>query len=414
MAHLFFINIIILTLLSTKKQVQECCKLCPPEMKKILEDKIRLPLSLNKSQLEAIVECIFKSQCDHRSSVEHVWGPPGTGKTRTLTVMLWSLLQLKCRTLMCCPTNVAILEVASRVIKLAKDDCSSLCGLGDMLLYGNVDQTAYVIEEICLNYRVERLFEFLAEGTGWKHCITAMIELLEDCVSKYKNYCDKKNVKDSHKYANDGDSFLNFIRDSFIATASSIRNCISTIHTHLPKTFIREYNFEDMVALMTLLDSFQSFLFQTNLVGEELKEAYLFEGNFESQPHIDTNILKFLHVRRECVRFLRSLMSALDGLHLPKCDKDSIEEFCYRMASLIFCTASSSYKLHSVTIHPMKLLVIDEASQLRECELLIPLQVPRIKHVVLLGDECQLPAFVSSKVEKVVSKNCKRFFFFFF
>ncbi|XP_074323795.1 uncharacterized protein LOC141660706 [Apium graveolens] len=384
--------------LGNKSMVKECCKLCPPEMKKILEDKICLPLSLNKSQREAIVECIFKIQCDHRSSLELVWGPPGTGKTRTLTVMLWSLLRLKCRTLMCCPTNVAIWEVASRVIKLAKDDCTFLCGLGDMLLYGNVDQKAYVNEEICLNYRVGKLFEFLAEETGWRHCITAMIELLEDCVSKYKNYCDKKSVKHGHEYVNHPDSFLNFIRDSFIAAASSIRNCISTIYTHFPKTFIGKHNFEDMAALMTLLDSLESFLFQTNLIGEELKDACLLEGNSESPTHIDTNILQFLHVRRECIRFLRTLMNALDGLHLPKCNKDSIEEFCYRMASLIFCTASTSYKLHSVTIYPTKLLVIDEAAQLKECELLIPLQVPRINHAVLFGDECQLPAFVSSKV----------------
>ncbi|KAK1365710.1 hypothetical protein POM88_041271 [Heracleum sosnowskyi] len=220
---------------------------------------------------------------------------------------------------------------------------------------------------------------------------TVMIELLEDCVSKHKSYCDSKNV-------NDGDSFLNYVREGFIATASSLRNCISTIFTHLPKTFIRERNYEDGVALMTLLDSFESFLFQTSLVGEELKEAYLLEGKFEFLTRVNVNIATFLHFKRESVRFLRTLMSALDELDLPTCSKDSIEEFCYRMATLIFCIASSAYKLQSVKMYPMKLLVIDEAAQLRECESLIPLQVPSIKHTVLLGDECQLPAFVTSKV----------------
>lgn len=405
MALFFFFlkKISILILLTTKNQVHERCKLCPPEMKEILEEKLCLPSYLNKSQREAIVECVFKSQCDHRSSLELIWGPPGTGKTRTLTVMLWSLLQLKCRTLICCPTNVAVSEVASRVMKLAKDD--GTCGLGDILVYGNVDQTAYVIDEICLNYRVERLFEFLADGTGWRHCITTMIELLEDCVSKHKISCNSKIV-------NEGDSFLKFIKDGFISTASSLRSCISTIYTHLPRTFIREHNFEDMAALMTLLDSLESFLFQTNLVGEELKEAYLLEGKFESMIRVNVNMSTFWHVKKECIRFLRTLMSALDELDLPTPSKDSIEQFCYRMASLIFSTASSAYKLHSVEMYPMKLLVVDEAAQLRECELLIPLQVPSIKHAVLLGDECQLPAFVTSKVEKVASKNCNNIIFF--
>ncbi|KAL1807596.1 hypothetical protein ACET3Z_024586 [Daucus carota] len=384
--------------LGTNSMVQGCCMLCPSEMKKKLEDRLCLPSYLNKSQRQAILECVFKSHCAHKSSLELIWGPPGTGKTRTLAVMLWSLLQLKCRTLICCPTNVAISEIASRVMKLVNEDDTSLYSLGDILLYGNIDQTAYVIEEMCLDYRVKKLSECLGDGTGWRHCIITMIELLEDCVLKYKNFCDSKIVKDDHKYVNDGESFLNFIRDNFIATASSVRNCISTIFTHLPKKFIREHNYKDMVALMTMLDSFESFLFQTNVVGEELKEAFVCEEEFESLTHVNANVSRFLNAKGECVRFLRNLLSALDGLDLPKCDKDSIEEFCYKMASLIFCTASSSYKLQSVKMYPMKLLVIDEASQLKECELLVPLQVPSIKHVVLLGDECQLPAFVSSKV----------------
>ncbi|XP_063937410.1 helicase sen1-like [Daucus carota subsp. sativus] len=384
--------------LGTNSMVQGCCMLCPSEMKKKLEDRLCLPSYLNKSQRQAILECVFKSHCAHKSSLELIWGPPGTGKTRTLAVMLWSLLQLKCRTLICCPTNVAISEIASRVMKLVNEDDTSLYSLGDILLYGNIDQTAYVIEEMCLDYRVKKLSECLGDGTGWRHCIITMIELLEDCVSKYKNFCDSKIVKDDHKYVNDGESFLNFIRDNFIATASSVRNCISTIFTHLPKKFIREHNYKDMVALMTMLDSFESFLFQTNVVGEELKEAFVCEEEFESLTHVNANVSRFLNAKGECVRFLRNLLSALDGLDLPKCDKDSIEEFCYKMASLIFCTASSSYKLQSVKMYPIKLLVIDEASQLKECELLVPLQVPSIKHVVLLGDECQLPAFVSSKV----------------
>ena len=45
----------------------------------------------------------------------------------------------------------------------------------------------------------------------------------------------------------------------------------------------------------------------------------------------------------------------------------------------------------------MDLLLIDEAAQLKECESLIPLQLRGLKHAVI-GDECQLPATVKSKV----------------
>ncbi|TXG56710.1 hypothetical protein EZV62_018023 [Acer yangbiense] len=49
-------------------------------------------------------------------------------------------------------------------------------------------------------------------------------------------------------------------------------------------------------------------------------------------------------------------------------------------------------------MEPLNFLVIDEAAQLRESESTIPLQLPDIKHAILIGDECQLPAMVASNV----------------
>uniref|UniRef100_A0A2N9HYT0 DNA2/NAM7 helicase-like C-terminal domain-containing protein n=1 Tax=Fagus sylvatica TaxID=28930 RepID=A0A2N9HYT0_FAGSY len=46
------------------------------------------------------------------------------------------------------------------------------------------------------------------------------------------------------------------------------------------------------------------------------------------------------------------------------------------------------------------LLVIDEGSQIKECESIIPLQLPGLRHAVLIGDERQLPAMVKSKISE--------------
>jgi senataxin len=46
----------------------------------------------------------------------------------------------------------------------------------------------------------------------------------------------------------------------------------------------------------------------------------------------------------------------------------------------------------------VKVLVIDEAAQLKECESAIPLQLSGLCHCILIGDERQLPALVKSKV----------------
>ena len=84
------------------------------------------------------------------------------------------------------------------------------------------------------------------------------------------------------------------------------------------------------------------------------------------------------------------LQCSFNELDLPSTmNKWSIKEFCFKVASLIFCTASSSYKLHSVAMDPLNILVIDEAAQLKECESTIPLQLPGLRHAVLVGDEYQ-------------------------
>ncbi|XP_026433956.1 uncharacterized protein LOC113331459 [Papaver somniferum] len=103
-------------------------------------------------------------------------------------------------------------------------------------------------------------------------------------------------------------------------------------------------------------------------------------------------------MRNECIDALRSLCQSLAHVLPESMDRSMVWQFCFQSASLIFCTSSSSYTLHRVEMDPLNLLVIDEAAQLRECESAIPMQLKGIQHGILIGDECQLPAMVTSKV----------------
>lgn len=78
----------------------------------------------------------------------------------------------------------------------------------------------------------------------------------------------------------------------------------------------------------------------------------------------------------------------LRELKLPRARNDKyLAQFCFQAASLLFCTACSSYKRYKVKMKPLSVLVIDEAAQLKECESAIPLQLPGLAHSVLIGDE---------------------------
>ncbi|KAM3753439.1 hypothetical protein ACB098_03G094400 [Castanea mollissima] len=383
---------------------------------------------LNESQIDAILACLRKMHCNHKLSVELIWGPPGTGKTKTTSTLLFTLLRKGYRTLTCAPTNVAITEVASRVLKLVKESFETniridalFCSFGDILLFGNKERlkVGSDMKMIYLDYRVQRLTECLGPLTGWRHCFASMIDLLEDCVSQFHIFLDNEVIKEREQNnekeikeiesrdETDGgkgkcNSFLDFLRKRFVATSSPLKNCLQVFCTHLPKKYILEHNLQNIFSLIGLLESFETLLFQDNVESEALMELFSNSevGENISEPFVDVPFLLYAR-RKECLSLLKKLQCSFKELDLPSTmNKWSIKEFCFKVASLIFCTASSSYKLHSVAMNPLNILVIDEAAQLKECESTIPLQLPGLRHAVLVGDECQLPAMIASNISE--------------
>ncbi|XP_010246017.1 PREDICTED: uncharacterized protein LOC104589402 [Nelumbo nucifera] len=418
---------VIKEILCSSSLVEESCDMCQSHSQdSILTNKFGVALSskLNESQIDAVLSSISTIHCKHRSSVKLIWGPPGTGKTKTVSLLIQTFLRLNCRTLICAPTNIAIKEVASRVLRLVKESFQnesgedlSCCSYGDVLLFGNKDRLKVLddVEEIFLDYRVEKLLHCFQRLTGWKYRFASMIEFLLHCVSEYNIYLENEASKNEEARRENETckeevlSFLGWTRNRFKAIALELRKCLETFCIHLPKHIISEHNFQRMISVLDLLDCFDNLLHRDDVVDKELEKLFS-HSDVEniSLPAIDIFVCKtvncstsvVLHrTRNECISILRSLRASLEELDLPQfTDKHSIGEFCFRNASLIFCTVSSSFKLNYVVMDPVEMLVIDEAAQLRESESAIPLQLRGLKNVILVGDECQLPAMVTSKV----------------
>ncbi|XVF85501.1 hypothetical protein PTKIN_Ptkin17bG0122700 [Pterospermum kingtungense] len=403
---------IIKEVLQAGSTVEESCSLCSSEIDGARNQIFPTILlsQLNEPQKNAVLACLNKIQCKHKSHVELIWGPPGTGKTKTVSVLLFTLLRMKCRTLTCSPTNIAITEVAGRVLKLVKEATRTfcvaddqVCSLGDILVFGNKERLKvdYEIQEIFLDYRVKRLTDCFGP-LGWHHCFTSMIAFLEDWVSQYHVFLENESIKAREKRSRCKKalhkSFLEYARERFASTALPLRRCVSILYTHIPKVYFVEHTFQDFETLFGLLDSFENSLFRDDVVSKEVEELFsrsrkLLLQNFSYASRL------LRSVRGQCLSVMKALRDSLSELKLPSTmNKDSIIEFCFQNASLLFSTASSSNKLFRVEMKPLNVLVIDEAAQLKECESAIPLQLPGIAHSVLVGDEWQLPAVVKSNV----------------
>ncbi|XP_011048869.1 PREDICTED: LOW QUALITY PROTEIN: uncharacterized protein LOC105142776, partial [Populus euphratica] len=437
--------------------------------------------NLNGSQQDAIVSCIDLSECQHQSTVKLIWGPPGTGKTKMIGLLLFSLLKLKCRTLTCAPTNIAVVEVTSRLLRLVTDSLEyETYGLGDIVLYGNGKRMKISenddLEDIFLDHRVKVLQYCFNPSNGWKHTVDSLIKLLEDAEHQYRRYLEnmeKKNeegekedqddemleieeievvndqnkkgrnrvllqalkdymmvndqekkgrnsrkvlkkaliqalkdnkTKEKQKQNKDGKvkkevilSFEEFVKDSFEFLSAKLDVLIVDLYTHLPTFIISLEVVKNMIRALGSLKCFKPLLCSVSVGDEGLKQVL---SDFENEGSGAGQFSRLTFMRKYCVQTLNSLPRVFDIPNIFEVEGIAARNFCLGNACLVFCTASSSAKLHTEGVTPIKLLVIDEAAQLKECESTIPLQLSGLRHAILIGDERQLPAMVQSKISE--------------
>ncbi|KAF5199539.1 Helicase sen1 [Thalictrum thalictroides] len=393
--------------------------------------------SLNDSQINSVLSSLEISQCNHRSSLKLIWGPPGTGKTKTIATLLWTLLKMKCRTLTCAPTNIAVLEVASRLLQLVENSIQQgSYGLGDIVLFGNKDRMKIDDHEdlldIFLKCRVQRLAECFVPLTGWRHQLISMISLLEDPTSQYQLYLEqkkkekeqdgvheeeKKEVRSNEKrkqkktgklietmiIEDEGDKFCDniltmweFTRKRFDCIEWNLEYCVKIFCTHLPTSFLSIEVVGEMNRALNFLQHLR-----TNFHGDIFSNKDL-ENVFDcsedsNRTACESSTSSSLRKRiQDCLEVLKSINKKFSVPNYYS--HPMISSFCLKNAHLIFCTASSSVKLNEGK--PIELVIIDEAAQLKECESSIPLQLPWVRHAILIGDERQLPAMVMSKISE--------------
>jgi senataxin len=342
-------------------------------------------MGLNASQNDAVLNSISKMHCKS-STFTLIWGPPGTGKTKTTSVLLWLMREMKRGTLVCAPTNLAIKQVASRFLKLIQEHSGDTRFLGDVLLIGNKQRMCVDgdLKEIYLHDRVRKLLGCFAPLTGWKHHLSSLSEFFENGYSQYLQHLQDNQEGDTP-------SFFSYSRKRFAIIYMDLRRCFKELLLHVPKSSILEVNYNNILSLLEMLEEFNR-MFQWRYIGDEIKEVFLYSN--DEPDHTNSSVITLGKTRIKCLEKLSTLLSCLK---LPLISsKHSIRDFCIESASIIFCTVSSSTKV--ITNKKLELLVIDEAAQLKECETLIPLRLWTLKHAVLIGDECQLPATVKSKV----------------
>jgi senataxin len=244
---------------------------------------------------------------------------------------------MKKRTLVCAPTNVAVLQVASQLVELIEKNHSVLpFSFGDIVLFGNVDRmkVGKKLSKIFLTTRSQELSQCYSGKDGFKHHLNAVLQELQICDPRQKSVV------------------LQRLQNTLPNSLEKLTSYTSTLLTHLPRTSV-----DDIKASVEKL----RFLLCPG--------SLCFDESLSS-------------ITESC----RKLMN----YHFPD-TKD-----CLNQATLALCTASMSSQLASKRKY--EILVIDEAANLKECESMIPLQLQGFNNLFLVGDDRQLESVVKSKV----------------
>ncbi|KAF7831175.1 putative helicase MAGATAMA 3 isoform X3 [Senna tora] len=271
--------------------------------------------NLNESQKDAVLSCVTKTKCHHNHTIKLIWGPPGTGKTKTVSSMLFQLLKLKTRTLTCAPTNTAVLEVAARLRSLAEEHLEfDTYGLGDIVLFGNSSRMKIEehkgILDVFLDDRVKELGPCLA---GWKQNLESMISFLENPNREYflsnhegkheeendfisleeftKIYCShveqaylfykkhegkqdpitlEKYVKEKYSYIEEKYKYykaeVQFVKRRFNFIMEHLKSFWKILYKHLPTRFIPLAIARKMIRALDLLQSLQNSMHRNEFI----------------------------------------------------------------------------------------------------------------------------------------------------
>jgi hypothetical protein len=322
-------------------------------------------------------------------------GPPGSGKTRIIVSILHFLCQFNFRVLLCVPKKSdtfqlwKILEQSGYPI----NDIVVLDSLKGVRLPKSFHQT-------CLHNKSHELRTCLVMVKQWIEEMQMLLQLKLYCPSSCNHV-----AKDSRCNNSGLPIFTSKLyKKAFLPLALDMRQCLIELRDKFPKMCLPNNNRSDIATLLDLPKAFQTLLFHEAPSEEHIQRAF---GFLPPLPFAENliQITSLSHgpaIARQLndarLRFADFLRTFGKTILVPKFEnRKQIQNYCVEHSRIILGTPESIFHLHAMKTNSINLMIVDNAAQIRESDLISPLCLP-LNHILVFGDICSSPPMVKSKV----------------
>jgi senataxin len=317
-----------------------------------------------------------------------LWGCPGSGKTEVAATMLDSLFHWQHRVLVCVPRQKDINRFLHKLNTLFPSfNLSEVLVLSDM---DGVDECG-IFAEMNLENRAQELYRCTYTWKGWMKELCFVLEMKPYCQNSCYHegrICTKNNLIIF---------CLESFRNKVCALISDLRKCSEDLINSLSEKCLAEHDVANINKLMTELSRFQDLMLNESLTSSDVQMAFEFSSSlhFVSEATKRDITESMNAIRMSCLQLMEILIGSFDLPQLE--DRKKLEDFCLGHSRVIICTPSYSSRLLQLKLTRFDTLLVDDASQMKESDLFIPLSMAP-KHVVLLGDHLRLQPTVKSEV----------------
>jgi len=370
-----------------------------------LESHVNMP---NQSQLEAIK----KSQS---LPLSFIWGPPGTGKTKTLARIVECFLKQGMRILVVAHSNAAVDEATEDIAEILKN--TEYYTQGQIIRLGNYQKHTL---ETKYNFVIfEEIVEKLAETLKRKK------EVLEEC----KNRVEQKlkpltsvweDIQKREALLGEVKQLIN-IQNSIEKEITGIRTQIAQWENDLDKLRIKLHKAkssgilkrfflglnpekiqQEINQLTVLLNDTQNKLHERKLKLQEIKyQRSVKEKDIDSLQQRTNSLLKNLGLSKERIeieiqKLIAEKKRISDQIKEIQNELNKLPKHVLSKAKVICTTLTKTFSAQEFPDTPFDVLVVDEASMAPMPYLYWALGRCR-KSAVIVGDFLQLPPICVSE-----------------